>query len=193
MTFTPTFDLKADKILNTNYFALLLAMMLDQQIPLERAFMGPYLLEQRLNRKITPKLLNGIDTLELIDAFCQSPSLHRFPKSMAERAKALSETIVRDFNSNVELIWDPKLPADQVIKNLKSLPGFGEQKAKIFLALLAKQFDIKPVGWEKASEPYGKKQVYLSVADIDSKLAYSKVKETKKAMKLAKLNPGGAL
>ncbi len=183
MTFTPTFDDKADALLNTNPFALLLAMMLDQQIPLQRAFMGPYLLEQRLNARLTPKLINKMDTLELVSVFSESPSLHRFPKSMAERAKSLTETVIKEFNSNVELIWDKNLTAEQILINIKSLPGFGEQKAKIFLALLAKQFNIKPSNWQKVSDPYGTKNVYLSVADIDSELAYHKVREMKKSLK----------
>jgi uncharacterized HhH-GPD family protein len=193
MSFCPTLDDKADKLLNSNFFALVLGMMLDQQIPLERAFSGPYLLEQRIGKKLTPKLIADMSDLELIDLFTISPSIHRFPNSMAQRTKLLSQTIVFQFNNKTEYIWSPKpnslkLDAQEVYLNIKKLPGFGEQKAKIFLAVLAKQFEIKPDGWEKICKPYSAKNVYMSVADIDSPKALIKVREYKKSVKSALKN-----
>lgn len=175
----------ADALLESNPFALLLGMLLDQQIPMEVAFAGPKKLDDRLGR---------LDAAEIADynpdgfaeIFAQTPAVHRFPGSMAKRVQALSQTIVDQYGGDATALWtagDPDGP--EVLRRLKALPGFGEQKAKIFLALLGKQYGVEPQGWRKAAGDYGKQGTHMSVADVVDKASLDQVRAYKKQMKAA--------
>lgn len=178
-------DPVADELLESNPFALLVGMMLDQQIPMEVAFAGPQKLAERMG---------GVDAREIADydpdafvkLFSEKPAVHRFPGSMAKRLQTLAQTVVDEYDGDVVALWtagDPDGP--EVLRRLKALPGFGEQKAKIFLALLGKQYGVTPEGWRAAAGDYGTEGVHMSVADVVDQGSLEKVRSYKKAAKAA--------
>src|SRR5436853_1412407 len=181
-TFPLTGDAAADELLATEPFALLVGMLLDQQVPMEWAFHSPYVLKQRLGGRLDEAEIAGMDLDELIGFFSEKPPLHRYPKSMAERTQKLAQVLLDEFGGKAERVWTDAADGVQLFANVKSLPGFGDQKARIFIALLAKRLDVKPPGWEEAAGGYGQPG-WFSVADIDGPDALERVREHKKAMK----------
>jgi uncharacterized HhH-GPD family protein len=176
-------DPAADALLESNPFALLIGMMLDQQYPMEHAFAGP--------KKIADRL-GGFDVREIADydpeqfaALCsKTPAIHRFPGSMAKRVQALAQLVIDRYDGNAAALWTAGDPDGQeVLRRIKALPGFGEQKAKIFLALLGKQYGVTPQGWREAAGDYGKAGSFLSVADVVDPGSLEKVRSYKKQMK----------
>ncbi|KYJ97406.1 HhH-GPD-type base excision DNA repair protein [Microbacterium sp. CH1] len=186
-----TGDTAADALLTENPTALLIGMLLDQQIPMETAFTGPLKIEQRTGAADAAAIA-GMAPEEFLEAFRQTPAVHRFPGSMATRVQTLCQALVDDWDGDAAALWT-RPSADsgtqpsgaEVLRRLKALPGFGEQKAKIFLALLGKQYGFTGEGWREASAPYGEDGSYRSVADIVSPESLTKVREYKKAMKAA--------
>ncbi|MFT4219319.1 MAG: HhH-GPD-type base excision DNA repair protein [Microbacterium sp.] len=180
-----TADPAADQLLTRDPLALLIGMLLDQQVAMETAFAGPLKIEQRIG-SVDADTIAGYDPDEFAAAFKQSPAVHRFPGSMAGRVQSLCEAIQRDWGGDAAAIWTDGGPSGaEVLKRLKALPGFGEQKAKIFLALLGKQCGFDGAGWREASAPYGEAGSFRSVADIVSPESLTKVREHKRAMKVA--------
>lgn len=186
-----TGDTAADTLLTDNPLALLVGMLLDQQVPMETAFAGPLKIEQRTGAADAATIAHMAPD-EFLEAFKQTPAVHRFPGSMATRVQTLCQTLVDDWDGDAAALWTrPSAGSDdhpsgpEVLKRLKALPGFGEQKAKIFLALLGKQYGFTGEGWREAAAPYGEDGSYLSVADIVSPDSLAKVREHKKAMKAA--------
>jgi uncharacterized HhH-GPD family protein len=180
-----TGDAAADALLESNPFALLVGMLLDQQVPMETAFAGP--------KKIADRF-GGLDPREIADydpdkfaALCsETPAIHRFPGSMAKRIQTLAHVIVDRYDGDATALWgagDPDGP--EVLRRLKALPGFGEQKAKIFLALLGKQYGVTPKGWRAAAGDYGKAGTHMSVADVVDAGSLERVRLNKKQMKAA--------
>jgi uncharacterized HhH-GPD family protein len=185
-----TGDADADALLSTDPLALLLGMLLDQQVPMETAFAGPAKLRDRIGT-LDPKKIADYDADELEAVFRITPSIHRYPGSMAGRAQALAASVVETWGGDVSAIWTT--PGDdgaapngaEILKRLKALPGFGEQKAKIFLALLGKQYGLTADGWRESAGDYGLEGSYRSVADIVDPESLTKVREFKKAAKAA--------
>jgi len=205
-----TGDAEADRLLSENPFALLVGMTLDQQIPMERAFAGPKVVAERLQRvDISQKIpmevafggpkkihdrIDGFDARVIADynpsdfaALCaQTPAIHRFPGSMAKRLQALAQVIVDEYGGDASALWKAGEPDGQgVLRRLKALPGFGEQKAKIFLALLGKQYGVTPKGWRAAAGDYGAAGTHMSVADVNDAGSLTKVRMHKKQAKAA--------
>jgi uncharacterized HhH-GPD family protein len=181
-----TSDPAADSLLSEDPFALLVGMLLDQQIAMEVAFAGP--------RKIADRI-DGFDARSIAeadpDAFvavcAQTPAVHRFPGSMAKRIQDLARAIVDRYNGNTAGLWtDGEPDGPEVLRRLKALPGFGEQKAKIFLALLGKQYGVTPRGWRAAAGDYGRAGSHMSIADVVDKGSLEQVRAYKKKMKAAK-------
>ncbi len=192
MTCSPPYlteDKTANELICNNPLALLIGMMLDQQIPMERAFGAPYLLSERLGVELRADHIASFDPDRLIEIFSIKPALHRFPRSMALRAQSLCSIVETTYANDASKIWDPSQSARKVLDNLQALPGFGPQKAKIFLALLAKRFDVTPSGWVEATRPFGEAGTYMSVADIDSLEAFNKVRSFKAEMKKTATKP----
>jgi len=180
-----TADDAADDLLTRNPLALLIGMLLDQQIAMETAFAGPLKIEQRVG-SVDAATLADYDPEELVALFRQTPAVHRYPGSMAGRVQELCRAIVEDWGGDASAIWtqgDPDGPT--VLKRLKALPGYGEMKAKIFLALLGKQCGFDGEGWRAASTPYGDEGTLRSVADITSPETLARVREFKREMKAA--------
>ena len=180
-----TDDPAADRLLSDDPLALLIGMLLDQQVAMETAFAGPLKIQQRVG-SLDAAAIAGHDPDAFAAAFAQTPAVHRFPGSMAARVQALCDVIVRDWGGDAAAIWTRDDPTGaEVLKRLKALPGFGTQKAKIFLALLGKQYGFDGEGWREASAPYGEEGSFRSVADIVSPESLAKVREHKRAMKVA--------
>jgi uncharacterized HhH-GPD family protein len=185
MTLHITGDPAADELLTTDPLALLIGMLLDQQVPMETAFAGPEKIRDRVGT-LDPAAIAGEDSDAFAGVFSQTPAVHRFPGSMAARVQALCAAIVDDWSGDASALWTRGEPdGPEVLRRLKALPGFGEQKAKIFLALLGKQYGFTGDGWRDASAPYGEDGSFRSVADITSADSLTKVRAFKKAAKAA--------
>ncbi len=177
-----TGDPVADSLLATDSLALLIGMLLDQQVPMEKAFHSPYDLKERLGGRLEAAQIAAMDPDELAGLFAERPALHRFPGSMAARTQELCRKLVEDYDGRAEDVWATAADGQELFANLTALPGFGEQKARIFVALLAKRLGVKPPGWEEAAGTYGKPG-WFSVADVDGPESLARVREHKKAMK----------
>lgn len=180
-----TGDPDADEYLVRNPLALLIGMVLDQQVPLEWAFFGPWALRQRLGKELSAEAIASMDPEQLSALFVARPALHRFPGSMAARVQELCRLLVQDYGGKPDAVWKTAATGEELLKRVKRLPGFGEHKARIFVALLAKQFGVRPEGWEKAAGSFGAPGALSSVADIDSPEALVAVREHKRAVKAA--------
>ncbi|MGO4593436.1 HhH-GPD-type base excision DNA repair protein [Leifsonia sp. 2TAF2] len=184
MALNITGDAEADALLDQSPFALLTGMLLDQQVPMETAFAGPAKLRDRLG-SLDPATLAAIDPEKLAEVMKQTPAVHRFPGSMAGRVQALAAAIVSEWGGDTAAIWTQGDPnGAEVLRRLKALPGFGEQKAKIFLALLGKRKGLQAAGWQDAAGDYGL-DGYRSVADIVDADSLTRVREHKRAVKAA--------
>ena len=179
-------DPDADRLLSHDPFALLVGMLLDQQFPMERAFAGPALLAQRLGTpdRLDPAAIAALDPEVLRTAAQGPPAIHRYPGSMADRIQALAQIVVDQYGGDAAAIWTTGT-GTEVLKRLAALPGFGQQKSKIFLALVAKQLDVKPRGWQQACFPYGRKGTRMSIADVTGPESLIKVRKWKQAQKAA--------
>jgi uncharacterized HhH-GPD family protein len=185
MTLSLPIDAEANKLLQHSPLALLIGMVLDQQIPLEKAFSSPYVLVQRLGHEPTARELAEYDLDELTAIFSKPPALHRFPKAMAARVQDVARILVERYEGEAEKIWTEAADGRDTFKRIAELPGFGKQKAQIFLALLGKQFDVQPEGWREAAGGYGEEGAHRSVADITDDDSLRKVREYKQQMKAA--------
>jgi uncharacterized HhH-GPD family protein len=178
-----TGDPAADALLDDNPMALLIGMLLDQQVPMETAFAGPKKLLDRIGR-VDARQLADYDPEKFAALCAERPAVHRFPGSMAKRIQALAHEIVDRYDGNAAAVWTQGNPdGTEVLRRLKALPGFGEQKARIFLALLGKQYGVTPKGWREAAGEYGKSGTCMSVADIVDAGSLQEVRSYKKRMK----------
>lgn len=182
-TLTLTGDPQADRLLSDNGFALLVGMLLDQQIAMEVAFIGPWRLSERIDGPLEPATIAVMDPDELEQAFRTKPALHRYPGSMAKRVQALAQAIVTAHGGDASRIWSEAETGRDLKRRLMALPGYGEQKAKIFIALLGKQCAVRPEGWEQAAGDYaldGHRSI-ADVVDAESLAAVREFKQRKKA------------
>ncbi len=177
-------DAAADELLSRDPLALLIGMLLDQQFPMERAFAGPQLLSARLGGDLDARQLADADPDELVRHFTGPPAVHRYPQSMAQRTQALCRYLVEQYDGDVRRVWADVADGRELLRRLNALPGFGKQKAQIFLALLGKQLGVQPEGWAEAAGGYGERAVHKSVADVvdpDSLAAVRAYKQESKA------------
>lgn len=189
MTLYLTPDPVANHLLEEDPFALIVGMLLDQQIPMERAFGAPKLLDERLRAAgydgLTPLTIARLPEDELIELFAAKPALHRFPKAMAAKVQALARTIADSYDGDTASLWRTAASGEELVSRLRSLEGFGADKAKIFAALLAKRLGVRPPGWEAATAPFGQPGTYMSVADSSDPDALDRVRAYKAQMKQA--------
>jgi uncharacterized HhH-GPD family protein len=173
----------ADDLLSRDPLALLIGLVLDQQIPLEWAFTGPLTLTTRLGRDLDAADLAERDPEALAAIFATPPAIHRFPGSMAGRVQQLCQVLVSDYDGEAANIWADVADGAELRRRIERLPGFGAHKAKIFVALLGKQYGVQPAGWREAAGEFGDDGSYRSVADIVDRESLTKVREFKKRMK----------
>jgi uncharacterized HhH-GPD family protein len=185
MTISLPIDDDANKLLSSDPLALLIGMVLDQQIPLEKAFSSPYVLAQRLGHAPTAEELAGFDPEALVAIFAKPPALHRFPKAMAARVQEVCRALVAEYDGDAARLWSDAADGKELLKRVGSLPGFGKQKSQIFVALLGKQYGVEPAGWREAAGAYGEIGSFKSVADIVDGESLGKVRAYKKEMKAA--------
>ena len=189
-------DPQADELISDNPLALLIGMVLDQQVPLERAFSSPRDLQDRLGGQLDARSIAAMDPGKLAAVFSERPALHRFPVSNAERVQQLCQIIVQDYDGDARRVWDDASSGNELLRRVRALPGFGDQKAKIFVALLGKQFGVQPPGWREASHPFGDPGTNYSVADITDPSSLAHVRahkaQLKAAAKAAKAPTGAA-
>ncbi|CAM5435788.1 HhH-GPD domain-containing protein OS=Streptomyces griseorubiginosus OX=67304 GN=DWG14_04416 PE=4 SV=1 [Streptomyces griseorubiginosus] len=179
-------DAEADELLGRSPLAALVGMLLDQQVPMEWAFKGPRTIADRLGA-------NDLDAHEIAaqdpEAFAallsEKPAVHRYPGSMAKRIQQLCQYLVEHYDGEAELVWKGVEDGRELLRRLQELPGFGKQKAQIFLALLGKQLGVQPEGWREAAGTYGEPKSFRSVADITGPESLTKVRAHKQEMKAA--------
>ncbi|MCW2665746.1 MAG: hypothetical protein JWN57_708 [Frankiales bacterium] len=176
-------DPQADALLGRDPLALLLAMLLDQQIPMEKAFRGPYVLQERLGHLDAARIAEH-DPEQFAAVVATPPAVHRFPGSMAKRVQDLCRALVEDYHGDAEAVWRG-VDGPELLERMKALPGFGVQKAQIFVALLGKQYGVRPNGWREAAGAYGEEGVKRSVADVTDQATLLEVRAFKQAAKRA--------
>ncbi|WP_026543926.1 HhH-GPD-type base excision DNA repair protein [Arthrobacter sp. 35/47] len=180
-----TGDSEADQLLSTNPLALLIGMLLDQQVAMETAFAGPAKIRERLG-SLDAGAIADHDADSFVELCRTPPAVHRYPGNMAGRIQSLCRTVVDEWDGDASAIWTRDSPdGPEVLRRLKALPGFGEQKAKIFLALLGKRYGFSEPGWRESAGSYGEEGSYRSVADIVDPESLAKVRDTKRAAKAA--------
>jgi uncharacterized HhH-GPD family protein len=178
-------QVEADALLDRDPLALVIGMVLDQQIPLEKAFSGPYVLAERLGHVPDAAEIAGMSEDDLVAIFSRPPALHRFPGSMAKRVQAMCQVVVDRYGNDVTTFWTQAADGTDLLKRVGALPGFGKQKAQIFVALLGKQYGVDVPGWRAAAGEFGPAETYKSVADIHDDVSLAKVRDYKKQLKAA--------
>ncbi|MEU6826317.1 HhH-GPD-type base excision DNA repair protein [Streptomyces atriruber] len=176
----------ADDLLGRSPLAALVGMLLDQQVPMEWAFAGPYTIATRLGADdLDAHEIAAYDPEEFAALLSAKPAVHRYPGSMAKRIQQLCQYLVDHYEGDPTGIWRDAASGQELFGRLHALPGFGEQKARIFLALLGKQMDVRPKGWREAAGDYGAPKAYRSVADITGPDSLHKVRAHKQELKAA--------
>ncbi|MFF7793784.1 HhH-GPD-type base excision DNA repair protein [Streptomyces sp. NPDC007991] len=179
-------DPEADALLGRSPLAALVGMLLDQQIPMEWAFKGPATIAQRLGTDdLDAHEIAAHDPEAFAALLSQKPAVHRYPGSMAKRIQQLCQYLVEHYDGDAEAVWKDATTGKELLKRLAELPGFGKQKAQIFLALLGKQLGVRPTGWQEAAGSYGEPNSFRSVADITGPDSLAKVRAHKQEMKAA--------
>jgi uncharacterized HhH-GPD family protein len=183
-TLTLTGDHEADALLSDNPFALLIGMLLDQQIAMEQAFVGPQRLAERIDGPVEPATVAAIDPDDLEQVFRTKPAIHRYPGSMAKRVHALATYLVEEYGGDAEAVWRDVDTGAELKRRVGALPGYGDQKARIFVALLGKQCGVTPDGWQEAAGDYGL-EGHRSIADVTDPDSLAQVRAWKQAKKAA--------
>ncbi len=191
MTISLPIAAEANDLLRRNPLALLVGMVLDQQIPLEKAFSSPYVLAQRIGvTELDATALAAHNADTLVEVFATPPALHRFPKAMAARVQEACQVLVDRYDGDVTRLWTEATDGADLLRRVSALPGFGRQKAQIFVALLGKQYGVRPEGWREAAGAYGEEGSFRSVADITDGDSLSRVRAYKQELKAAAKTDG---
>ena len=185
MPITLSQNTEADALLERDPLALLIGMVLDQQVPLEKAFSSPLELSRRLGHDLDARELAEYDSDALAQIFAQRPALHRFPTSMTGRVQGVARVLVSEYVGDVRQLWAGVADGHELLARISALPGFGDQKAAIYLALLGKQRGVQPPGWREAAGDFGTESVYISVADITDAESLLRVRDYKQKQKAA--------
>lgn len=176
----------ADALLNTDGTALLFGMLLDQQVPMEWAFLGPHTLHTRLGH-LHPSRIAALDEEAFVAVCCEKPAIHRFPASLGRRLHALATVLDQSYGGDGASVWAGAESGAELYDRLRALPGFGDEKARIFIALLGKRLGVQPAGWREAAGAFGD-DVPRSIADIHDEASLAVVRAWKKAQKAARLD-----
>lgn len=178
-----TGDESADVLLSASPNALLIGMVLDQQVTMEKAFSGPAVIAERMGGSFDVAQIAAMEEQEFVALCSERPAVHRFPAAMAKRIQAVCRVLVDRYDADAANLWSAAANGAELKRSLAALPGLGEQKASIFVALLGKQCGVRPDGWREAAGPYGEDQTFRSVADVVDSESLTKVRESKRAAK----------
>ena len=181
-----TGDPQADALLGSDDNALLLGMVLDQQVPMEKAFSGPAVIAERMGGTLDVSAIAAMDPDDFVALCAQRPAIHRFPGSMGKRVHQVCRVLVEDYDGRASGVWERATTGSEVRQALLALPGFGAEKATIFTAVLGKLRGVTPPGWREAAGPFGQEGSFASVADVRDRESLQKVRETKRAVKAAR-------
>ena len=181
-----TGDPVADGLLSSDDNALLIAMVLDQQVPMEKAFAGPAVIAERMGGRLDVAAIAAMPEEDFVALCSERPAVHRFPGAMAKRVRQVCQVLVDDFGGDAGNVWRDAATGTELTRALTALPGLGAEKAAIFTAVLAKQRGVQPPGWQEAAGPYGEPGSFRSVADVVDEESLAKVRESKRAAKAAK-------
>lgn len=180
-----TGDAEADRLLSEDPFALLTGLLLDQQFPMEHAFAGPKKIADRMAGFSIAKIAET-PVEDFVELCVQPPAIHRYGGSMARRVHTLAHHILDHYDGKTDAIWKSGAPdGKELLRRVKALPGYGDQKARIFVALLGKQLGVTPVGWREAAGAYGEEGSRRSIADVTGSDTLAEVRAFKKAAKAA--------
>jgi uncharacterized HhH-GPD family protein len=180
-----TGDPAADRLLSDDPNALLIGMVLDQQVPMEKAFSGPAVIADRMGGHLDVAAIAAADPEQFAELCARRPAIHRFPGSMAGRIQAVCRTLVQDYDGDAANLWNGVPSGAELARRIGALPGFGTAKASIFLALLGKQYGVTPPGWREAAGPFGVDGTTVSLGDIVDDATRQAVRASKKAAKAA--------
>ncbi len=181
-----TGDPAADDLLTEDDNALLLGMVLDQQVAMEKAFAGPAVIAERMGGRLDVVAIAAMDEEEFVTLCSERPAVHRFPGAMGKRVRQVCQVLVADFDGEAANVWKDATTGADLRRALTALPGFGAEKAAIFTAVLAKQRGVRPPGWQEAAGAYGEDGSFRSVADVVDEESLAKVRETKRSVKAAR-------
>ena len=181
-----TGDAEADQLLTEDDNALLIGMVLDQQVPMEKAFSGPLVIAQRMGGQLDVAAIAAMSEDDFVALCSRPPAIHRFPAAMAKRVRQVCQVLTDDYDGKAANVWRDARSGNEVKASLERLPGFGADKAAIFTAVLGKLRGVTPDGWREAAGYYGESGTFRSVADIVDSDSLQKVRETKKSVKAAK-------
>jgi uncharacterized HhH-GPD family protein len=171
---------EANRLLASNPVATMIGMLLDQQFPMERAFFSPYLLQERLGEPLTAEAIAALDDARVEEIFRGPPALHRYPVSMGKRARDMCRQIVDDYDGDAASIWETAADGSDLYQRLRALPGFGEAKTRVFIAIVGKRLGAAPDGWEAEAADW------LTIADVDAFEKIAELREYKQAKKAKK-------
>ncbi|HEX8627527.1 MAG TPA: HhH-GPD-type base excision DNA repair protein [Catenuloplanes sp.] len=191
MTLWLPIDAEANRLLREDPLALLVGMVLDQQVPMQKAFSSPYHLAQRLGHVPDARELATFDPEALTAVFAERPALHRFPRAMAARVQEVCQVLVERYDGDPAALWNGAEDGARLLRRIAELPGFGRQKAQIFTALLGKRFGVRPAGWRAAAGDYGDEAAFRSVADVVDEESLRRVRTFKQQAKAAAREAGG--
>jgi len=184
-----TGDSGADELLNHDPLALLIGMQLDQQVPMEWAFLGPRTLCERLGR-LDATAIAGMDEEQFVAVCCAKPAIHRFPAVMGKRIHGMCGVLADRYGGRPEQLWAEAATGAGLFDRLRELPGYGQEKSQIFVALLAKRFDVRPPGWEQAAGVFGDDEP-RTIADCHDSESLARVREWKRAQREARKDKQG--
>ena len=185
ISFPITFDEDANELLTLDPLALLFGMLLDQQVPMTWAFKSPMVIKERLGDRWSPAGIAAMDPEDVVALFCEKPAVHRYPAAMARRAHGIAAHLVEHYDGDTASLWTTAKSGAELYRRVHELPGFATEKAQIFVALLAKRFDVKPRGWKAAAGAFSDTQP-RSAADVSSAAKLDEVRKWKKLQKAAK-------
>ena len=180
-----TGDPAADDLLTNDDNALLLGMVLDQQVAMEKAFAGPAVIAERMGGRLDVAAIGAMEEEAFVTLCSERPAVHRFPGAMAKRVRQVCQLLVAEFDGDAGNVWRGATSGADLKRRIAALPGFGAEKSTIFVAVLAKQRGVNPPGWQEAAGIFGQ-DGYRSVADVVDEHSLAEVRKSKRSAKAAK-------
>jgi uncharacterized HhH-GPD family protein len=164
---------EANALIAADPLALLIGLALDQQVTVQKAFAGPFVLRERVGTLEAGQLA----AMDLEPVFRERPAIHRFPGSMAKRVRDLCAHVTERYDGDAARVWTDAATPEALRENLEALPGFGEMKVKTLAAILARHFGVATAEALAPGHP--------TLGDVDSPEALADYQAGKRAQKAA--------